>query len=268
MTPEAPEAPTRSGPWTVLGREITLPVEVRRAAQWGAQYLVPAAAAQRIVDPTGLEVTGPVPGRALAALAACRYDDTDLDGYHEVAVSFVVRPHDAPPRPSTAQRLREFGTGAIGAYIHRLPVDQEFTCVAGRDIWGYPKWMTAITVDEPAPDGGRGTGTTVRLVDDGRHVLTLTVSGGIPLRLPSPRPRATRSGTDCFGAPSGPSTSGACGAGPAGPPWCSATTRWPTSSAPRPPPAGRLLHVGGHHAGLLRCRRGRGHRWPVTDRRR
>ena len=47
--------------------------------------------------PTGLEVTGPLPGRALVALAACRYDDTDLDPYHEVAVSFVVRPHDAAP---------------------------------------------------------------------------------------------------------------------------------------------------------------------------
>ena len=42
-----------------MGRTIGLPVEVRRAAQWGAQYLVPAAAAQRIVGPTGLEVTGP-----------------------------------------------------------------------------------------------------------------------------------------------------------------------------------------------------------------
>src|SRR5450432_4148692 len=94
--------------WTVLGRTIGLPVEVRRATQWGIQYLVPAAAAQRLVDPTGLEVTGPVPGRALMALVVCRYDDTDLDPYHEVAVSFVVRPHDAPPRTSGAQRTREF----------------------------------------------------------------------------------------------------------------------------------------------------------------
>ena len=85
-----------------MGRTVRLPVEVRRAAQWGVQYLVPAAAAQRIVDPTGLEVTGPVPGRALVALAVCRYDDTDLDPYHEVAVSFVVRPHDAPPDASAA----------------------------------------------------------------------------------------------------------------------------------------------------------------------
>jgi hypothetical protein len=168
-------SPSESGPWQVLGRTIGLPVEVRKAAQWGVQYLVPAKAAQRIVDPTGLEVTGPVPGKALMALAVCRYDDTDLDSYHEVAVSFVVRPHDAPPNPSAVDRVREFGTGAIGAYIHRLPVDQEFTCAAGRDIWGYPKWITTIDIDEPeSGDRRSGSGTTIRLVDAGTHILTLT----------------------------------------------------------------------------------------------
>jgi hypothetical protein len=176
---------TRS--WTVLGRTIGLPVEVRRSAQWSVQYLVPAAAAQRIVDPSGLEVTGPIPGRALVALAVCRYDDTDLDPYHEVALSFVVRPHDAQPGGSAVQRTREFFAGAIGAYIHRLPVDQEFTCAAGRGIWGFPKWVTTIDIDEPS-GVGTGTATTVRLVDDGVHVLTLTVAAGGRLHLPSQAP--------------------------------------------------------------------------------
>ncbi len=188
-TPDNPPGETGEEPrsWTVLGRTISLPVEVRRSAQWGVQYLVPAAAAQRIVDPSGLEVTGPVPGRALVALAVCRYDDTDLDPYHEVAVSFVVRPHDAPPLRTAAQRTREFFAGTIGAYIHRLPVDQEFTCAAGRDIWGFPKWVTTIDIDEPSAPGA-GTGTTVRLVDDGVHVLTLTVASGGRLALPSQAP--------------------------------------------------------------------------------
>ena len=162
------------------GAGSALPVEVRRAAQWGVQYLVPRDAAQRIVAPTGLEATGPLPGRALVALAVCRYDDTDLDPYHEVAVSFVVRPHDAPPPASAPGRTREFATGAIGVYIHRLPVDQEFTCAAGRDIWGFPKWVTSIDIDEPSPvrRPSRRLATSVRLVDDGLHVLTLIAAGG------------------------------------------------------------------------------------------
>jgi hypothetical protein len=118
----------------------------------------------------------------------CRYDDTDLDPYHEVAVSFVVRAHDAMVGASALQRAREFATGAIGVYIHRLPVDREFTCVAGRDIWGFPKWVTSIDIDEPSTARPRaGSGTSVRLVDDGVHVLTLGIAAGGRLRLP---PRA------------------------------------------------------------------------------
>jgi hypothetical protein len=171
---------------------VSVPVEVRRAAQWSVQYLVERAAAQRLVDPTGLTVTSPVPGKALVALAVCRYDDTDLDPYHEVAVSFVVRPHDARPGASGLQPVREFGTGDLGVYIHQLPVDQEFTCAAGRDIWGFPKWLATIDIDESS--GRRGanraqrSGTAVRLVDGDRHVLSLTMAGGGRLKLPSNAP--------------------------------------------------------------------------------
>ncbi len=184
--PEAESGRDRAASWTVLGRTVELPVEVRTAKQWAVQYLVPAVAAQRIVAPTGLEVTGPLPGRALVALAVCRYDDTDLDPYHEVAVSFVVRRHEAPPAGRLG-KMRELARGEIGAYIHRLPVDQEFTCAAGRDIWGFPKWLTTIDIDEPAP-GDRSAATTVRLVDDGAHVLSLTIAPGGPVGLPAQAP--------------------------------------------------------------------------------
>jgi hypothetical protein len=186
---EAPlQAPSEPTSWEVLGRRLSAPVEVRRAGQWSVQYLVPSAAAQRLVDPSGLTVTGPLPGKALVALAVCRYDDTDLDPYHEVAVSFVVRTHDAPPGASGLQRLKEFGTGALGVYIHQLPVDQEFSCAAGRDIWGFPKWVASIDIDEGSPADSARSGTTVRLVDGGEHVLSLTMTGGGRVKLPSRAP--------------------------------------------------------------------------------
>jgi Acetoacetate decarboxylase (ADC) len=184
----APRLGPEGGAWTVLGRRVRAPVEVRRAAQWSVQYLVPADAAQRIVSPTGLEVTGPVPGRALIALAVCRCDDTDLDPYHEVAVSFLVRPHDSPACASAARRIAELATGSIGVYIHRLPVDREFSCAAGRDIWGFPKWVASIEIDEPTGGPRAGTGMSTRLVDDGTHVLTLSVEARGPLRLPPTAP--------------------------------------------------------------------------------
>ncbi len=243
--------------WTVLGREVSLPVEVRRAAQWGVQYLVPAAAAQRLVDPTGLEVTGPVPGRALVALAVCRYDDTDLDRTTRLRSLRGPSARRAARRAS-AQRAREFATGAIGTYIHRLPVDQEFTCAAGRDIWGFPKWVTSITIDEPQPPmHGAGGGVTVRLVDDGVHVLTLTVAAGGRSACLAQAPRATPSATASSAAPSGRPRRRARPAGRAGPRWCSDGTRWPTSSARSDCPGGPSSPRRRTDAGRVRGRRDR-----------
>jgi hypothetical protein len=161
------------------GRRVTLPVQVREAANWSAQYLVPRPAAQRIIADTGLEVAEPFPGRALLALAFVRYEDTDLDRYHEVAVSFVVRRHDATPARRAA-RLREVPARRCGVYIHQLPVDQTFTMAAGAGIWGYPKFLAAIDIDEDERSA------TCRLEHDNEHILSLRVASGGPLRLPTP----------------------------------------------------------------------------------
>ena len=151
------------------GREVPLPVHVRQAEQASATWSVDADAAQRIVDGTGLRVVRNRRGRATASLAVVDYQDNDLGAYHEVALAFVVEPHDAGPgyradprRPIT--------------YIHRLPVDGEFTCAAGRGIWGFPKWVTDITWRR------NRRGTDGVLLDEGRLVLAVHVSPGwVPL---------------------------------------------------------------------------------------
>jgi len=61
----------------------------------------------------------------------------------------------------------DFLRGRLSTYIHRLPVDQSFTCAAGRAIWGFPKTVERI---ELAVDGGHAR---CRLEMDGRLVLTL-----------------------------------------------------------------------------------------------
>lgn len=153
----------------VAGHEVTLPVEVRSATMVAAQFLVPADAAQRIVDPTGLSVARLPGGRASLALSAVRYADNDLGPYHEIAVAFGVRPHDAPTgwRPSATAPV---------TYIHHLPVNQSYTCTVGRGLWGFPKWVADISYE------ARAGATTSVLVDDGRFVLGLEVKrGAVPL---------------------------------------------------------------------------------------
>lgn len=161
----------QSPTFTVDGESVTIPVEVRSAKMVAAQFLVNADAAQRLIDYSGLRVARQVGGKAMLALSAIAYADNDLGPYHEFAIAVVVEPHDAAPgakqswnRPTTL--------------IHRLPVNQHFTCAVGKGLWGFPKWVCNIDyVDR----GGR----TECVVTDGHELaVALEVTRGL-LPLPS-----------------------------------------------------------------------------------
>ena len=147
---------------TVLGERVALPVEVRSATMAGATFTVPATAAQRLIDYSGLRVARIAGTLGICTLGAVQYTDCDLGPYNEVALAIVVEPHDGSPAGSMA-------SGNLTTLIHRLPVNQEFTCAAGRDIWGFPKWICDITWRQ---QGGR---TDVVLVDDNELILALGV---------------------------------------------------------------------------------------------
>ena len=150
--------------YDVAGRQVALPVEVREATAMTAMFVTSADAVRDVVDGTGLAPAVLPGGRALAILAAIHYVDNDLGAYDEVALAFPVEP-PAPTEPR-------------GAYIHRLPVNGEFTCAAGRRIWGFPKWVCDIdvAVDE--------RGGTCELRDGGELVMRLETRRR-PFPLPS-----------------------------------------------------------------------------------
>src|SRR5687767_14802056 len=110
----------------IAGEEITIPVEVRSAKQVNATWLVDADAAQRVIDYSGLRVARQARGRTVCSLAAVQYADNDLGPYNEIAVAFVVEPYGPPGAKSSFRSPHTF--------IHKLPVNQEFTCEAGRTI--------------------------------------------------------------------------------------------------------------------------------------
>jgi len=155
---------------------VRLPVEVRDATAAVAFYLVSAAAAQRLIDASGLRIAQTLPGRAICTIGAMNYKDGDLGQYHEVAVSFFVRERGARTVP-IGGTLLGLVRGTLGAYIHQLPVDGEFTCEAGQTIWGFPKFMAGISLAR------EGDAETSVLTIDGKHVLTQRVRAG-----PSPEP--------------------------------------------------------------------------------
>lgn len=162
--------PDPSGTYTVDGRAVPMPVQVRSARMASASFLVPAGAAQEVIDGTGLRVRTRRSGKAVVALALITYLDCDLDTYDELALSFVVEnPAGAPPP----------GKGGVATYIHRLPVSEEFTCEAGRGIWGFPKWVADLQVDH-----GDGQATGVLREPDGTEVVSMRLRRGL-LAVPS-----------------------------------------------------------------------------------
>ena len=131
---------------TIAGTVLTMPVRIREADVHTAMFSVPADAAQRLIDYSGLHVCRFRPGRAVVTLMLARYVDGDLGRYNEFGTCVMVNPPG-----STATGLRALGDAA--AFIHHLPVDQSFTLEAGRTIWGFPKFMAEFTVRDADPFG-------------------------------------------------------------------------------------------------------------------
>lgn len=155
--------------YTIQGRTVTIPVRIRRARSWFATFAVPFDATRALIAYSGLVPASPWPGRALCSLAFVDYLDGDLDPYHEFAVAILV----AEPGGS--------GRKPAGAFIHQLPVDQSFTCEAGRTMWGFPKFIADIDITTPAPLGRAAGSGRVVLAHDGEWVLSMSIAGGLPL---------------------------------------------------------------------------------------
>lgn len=146
----------------VLDRTVAMPVEIRHARVASAMFPVPARTAQTIIGYSGLDVIRPMPGRTICSLAFIEYIDGDLGPYHEFAVAFLVRHPD------------KVDSSGVGAFIHWLPVDGEFTLQAGRQIWGFPKVLTRLPIDWSGPQ-------RAAVHQDGQLVAAMSVKPGIPL---------------------------------------------------------------------------------------
>jgi hypothetical protein len=167
---------------TIAGTVLTMPVRIRKADQHSAMFSVPAAAAQRLIDYSGLKIFEYLPGRAILLQLLVRYIDGDLGKYHEYGTAFMVN-----KTGTTDRGVRAMGKAAT--FIHRLPVDQEFTLEAGRTIWGYPKIMADFNVRE-----GRKFDFDVSA--DGQLIAGIEFSPGLPVPMPAAQDLTTYSHLD------------------------------------------------------------------------
>ena len=163
---------------TIAGTVLTMPVKIRKATQHMAMFSVDADAAQQMIDYSGLQVCRYLPGRAIAVLMLMHYIDGDLGQYYEYGTNVMVNP---PGSNASGPRALQ----SAGAFIHHLPVDQQFTLEAGTTIWGYPKVMADFTIRDGHQFG-------FDLTIDGQLAVGMEFRPG--LRIPStPRPQLQRS---------------------------------------------------------------------------
>ena len=152
---------------TIAGTVLTMPVKIRTANQHTAMFSVDADAAQKLIDYSGLRVCRYLPGRAVVTLMLMRYVDGDLGKYHEFGTAVMVNPPGS--NASGPRALRD-----AAAFIHHLPVDQEFTLEAGQRIWGFPKVMADFTIRDC---GQFGFDVTI----DGQLVAGMEFRKGLPV---------------------------------------------------------------------------------------
>ena len=164
--------------YVIEGRTVVMPVVVRDATSAAATFLVDAAAARRLLPGPELDVVELLPGRALFSIACIQYRDNDLGNYNEVSLAFFVRRRDEPHGVPWLGAALALMRSRLATWIWKLPVDQAFTCAAGRGIWGFPKTIEEITFTE---SDGR---SSCRLVMEGRHVLTMAMARGGTRTLP------------------------------------------------------------------------------------
>jgi hypothetical protein len=104
--------------------------------------------------------------------------DNDLGDYNEVSLALFVRERGAPAGIPYVGAAFDVLRGRAATWIWKLPVDQSFTCEAGRGIWGFPKTVERIDFEDV---GGH---RRHRLAMEGHEVLTFNAERGGRRRLP------------------------------------------------------------------------------------
>ena len=144
-------------------------------------FWVDYQAAQTMLGPQGLTAIRFAGGKALVALAFYEYRHTAIAPYNEVGVAIAALPHGckAPAFPLLSL-FYKLDCNRAGFYIVDLPVTTASACAAGREIWGYPKFVTPISF---SLDGGKFSGA---VSDPKGQGSLLTLSGRAGLSVPGP----------------------------------------------------------------------------------
>lgn len=146
------------------GAECFLPIRYFDVRCLVATFLAPPDKASELLVGAGLQPVLQEDGRAVVDLYCIEYRKTDIGPYNEVGLTVRAK---APGDPIAAN------------YVLNLPVTTAVACRAGREIWGYNKFVAAIDVKSE----GRAFSTVLR--DEG-HEIICALEGRRDASVPAP----------------------------------------------------------------------------------
>ncbi len=168
-------------PFATSEGSVDLPILYYDDSQLLALFLVDYDAAQAQVRDHGMDAVRFVGGKALAGVAFYEYRETTVGVYNEVGVAIAVVPSGTPaPAMPMLSMLGSLDKGRVGFFIIDLPVTTAAACAAGREIWGYPKFVTPIRF---SLTGDRFSGA---VSDPGGAGELLSLSGEAGAGMPGP----------------------------------------------------------------------------------
>jgi hypothetical protein len=146
-----------------------------------AIFRVDYNSAQTMVNPHHLTAIRFSGGKALVGIAFYEYRNSSINSYNEVGVVIAALPNGTiAPKFPLLSLFYSLDKNRTGLYIVDLPVTTTVACAAGKEIWGYPKFVTPINFELI----GRNFIGSVRHPDSGSSLLTL--SGNAGLGVPGP----------------------------------------------------------------------------------
>jgi len=118
---------------------------------------------------------------AIVGLALFEYRSTSIGTYNEVGLAIPALWKKGPvPRWPAAELFRSVYTRQVGFHIVDLPVTTARAHAAGREVWGYPKFITPIDFEL------QNKHLHCRVLDPANRGAIMTLEGTLGVGVPSP----------------------------------------------------------------------------------
>lgn len=131
--------------WRCSEGEVDMPIFYQEGANVMALFTSPLEAVKAELEGTGMVPAAVIGDRAVVGVSMYEYRVTSAGAYNEVGVAVPVF-QQGQPRPllGTLDFLRTAHERRMGFYILDLPVTTAIANAAGREFWGFPKFVTDI----------------------------------------------------------------------------------------------------------------------------